>query len=329
MLDKLQEDYVEVVSNLLVKKSALRWFKNIDSLVLDIDGVILDVTSSFRLAISKTTQFYFEKILKWPGKALLITPEETQLFKLVGGFNNDWELTYAVVIFYLSKSDFLSSYNLNVLRKKGRSLQEFTDEIKRCGGGLKSAEKIALSGLKDKERIKSLWNRNLIKQIFQEFYAGVDWCKKLYGFEPVYIKKKGLLNKEEVIIDKKLVKQFYPKVSIITGRTKKEAEIALERAGFLDIVSFDKILSDDGGIRKPNPKLLQELSNKMKTKVGIYIGDTPDDLEIVNNFKKLNQKEMFLSCIILQNIEEAKRFIKEGVDILARKGNDVLAEIKS
>ncbi len=327
MPGEIFDGYAEVAPNLWVKEFTFEQFKNIDSIVLDIDGVILNVTSSFRVAISKTTQFYFKQILKWPGEATLISFEETQLFKLAGGFNNDWELTYAIVIFYLGKSNFLSSHNLDVLRKDGRSLQVFTDEVKKLGGGLEFAEKVALSGLKDKERIKALWDRNLIKQIFQEFYAGVDWCERLYGFNPVYIKKKGLLNKERVLIDKKLIEQFYPRISIITGRTREEAEIALERAGLLDIISSERILSDDGDIRKPNPRLLRTLSSKMGTEVGIYLGDTPDDLETVNNFKKLDRKERFLSCIILQNIKEAERFIEEGVDILAKSGNDVLAVI--
>ncbi len=327
MVSDILEGYVETAPNLWIKRGVLGRFKKIDSLVLDIDGVILNVTRSFRVAISKTTQFYFKKILKWPGDAVLITPDETQFFKMAGGFNNDWELTYAAVIFYLGKSASLSDRNLNVLRDSGQSLRDFTNEVKKMGGGLKPAERVALSTLKDKERIKALWDRNLIKQIFQEFYAGVDWCKRLYGFNPVYVNKRGLLNREKVLISRKLVKQFYPKVSVITGRTKKEAGIALEKANLSDIIFPEKVLSDDGGVRKPDPKLLADLSKKMDTKVGVYIGDTPDDIETVNNYKKLGRNGKFLSCIVLRETEKVKRFIEGDVDILAGSGNDVLNEI--
>ncbi|HDP69867.1 MAG TPA: hypothetical protein ENN38_03540 [Actinobacteria bacterium] len=327
MLGEVSDGYVDVNSNVWVKKFSFDLFKKIDSLVLDIDGVILDVTSSFRVAITKTTQFYFKNILKWPGEAILISPEETQLFKLAGGFNNDWELTYAVIAFYLGKSVSLSSQDLNVLWKKGRSLKGFTKEIKRLGGGIASAEDIILSDSEYKGRIKALWNRNLIKQIFQEFYAGMDWCEKLYGFSPEFIKEKGLLNKEKVIISKDLVEKFYPKVSVITGRIKEEAEVALEKANLSNVISFEKVLSDDGGIRKPNPKMLVSLSDKMNTGVGVYVGDTPDDLEMVNNFKKLGRSDKFLSCIVLREAEDAQRFIEDEVDVLAISGDDVLVEI--
>jgi len=327
MVGDVLEGYIETAPNLWIKRGALERFKKIDSLVLDIDGVILDVTRSFRVAIGKATQFYFKKILKWPGDAVLITPSETQFFKMAGGFNNDWELTYAVIIFYLGKSALLSNRNLNVLRDNGQSLRDFTNEVKKMGGGLEFAERAALSGLKDKERIKALWDRSLIKQIFQEFYAGVDWCKRLYGFNPVYVNKRGLLNREKVLISRELVKQFYPKVSVITGRTKKETGVALERANLSGIIFPENVLSDDGGVRKPDPTLLVDLSKKMDTKVGIYIGDTPDDLETVNNFKKLGRNDKFLSCIVLRETEKVKRFIEGDVDVLAASGNDVLSEI--
>ncbi|MDP3013807.1 MAG: hypothetical protein Q8M92_06150, partial [Candidatus Subteraquimicrobiales bacterium] len=94
-------DYIEIVPNLLIRKDVSNFLSKIDSVVLDIDGVILDVSQSFRVAISRTVQYYFVEVLKYSGDACLITPEETQAFKMAGGFNNDWELTFSVVLFYL------------------------------------------------------------------------------------------------------------------------------------------------------------------------------------------------------------------------------------
>lgn len=57
-------------------------------LIFDIDGVLVDVSKSYRVAIKQTAE-YFTK-----GK---ISLEEIQEYKSRGGLNNDWDLTEAVI----------------------------------------------------------------------------------------------------------------------------------------------------------------------------------------------------------------------------------------
>ncbi len=322
------EDYIEIAPNLLIRKEVFNLLSKIDSVVLDIDGVILDVSQSFRKAISETVQYFFSKVLKWPGETYLITPEETQMFKMAGGFNNDWELTYAVVLFYLGKSAVLLASDLKYLREKGESINKFTVRIKEKGGGLAAVEELVFKPLVDVERecIKKLWQKDLIRQIFQEFYAGVDYCERLYGFKPEFIKEKGFLNQEKVLLDRELLKLFFPKVAIITGRTKEEAEAAIEKAELSDIISFDHVLYDDGRLLKPDPQILLILIEKIGAKFGIYIGDVPDDVRTVNNFKKLSSTSTFISGIVLRS-EEKFRFMEEEADILSKNVNGILSAI--
>lgn len=326
------EDYIEIAPDLLIRKEVFNLLSKIDSVVLDIDGVILDVSQSFRKAISETVQYFFSKVLKWPGETYLITPEETQMFKMAGGFNNDWELTYAVVLFYLGKSAVLLASDLKYLREKGKSINKFTVRIKEKGGGLAAVEELVFKPLVDVERecIEKLWQKDLIRQIFQEFYAGVDYCERLYGFKPEFVGEKGLLNKESVLLNKELLEPFYSKIAIITGRTKEETEVALERAELSSLISFEKIIYDDGVLLKPDPKILLSLGEKIETRVGIYIGDILDDLKMVNNFKKLASSMTFISGIVLRNEAEKFNFIEENVDILSKNVNDILlAVVKS
>jgi len=322
--------FVEVQPHLLVRKKMMGILPQIDGLVLDIDGVILDVSRSFRVAISKTTQYYFSKILNWEGASKLITPEETQLFKLAGGFNNDWELTYGVVLFYLGKSQKFSSQNLDFLRSEGESLEEFTEKVRDLGGGLKTLEKLIFSSLSQgqQRKVTELWRKDVIKRVFQEYYGGVDYCQRLYGFNPTLVKQKGLLNEERVLVDREKIKFFYPKVAVVTGRTGKETVVALERANLADLIPSHLVLSDDGGVlKKPNPEVLLSLGFKMQTRVGIYMGDTLDDLQTVRNFEKIRTQMRFLSCIISRKRSEAPIYIEGGVDVLARDPNGVLSFI--
>jgi len=317
--------YLEIEPEVWARKESLEPLSHVESLVLDIDGVILDVFSSFRVAISQTTQHYFSQTLGWPGKSTLITPVQTELFKLAGGFNNDWELTFAVVLFYLAKSEELSNHNLDTLASDKKALQDFTDKVRSLGGGLANAQTILLENLTQgqQERVQKLWDKGLVQRIFQEYYGGSNYCERLYGFKPTNFKGKGLLENETTIVDKALIRPFSPKVGVLTGRTREEAELALERASFKDLISSDFVLTD-GTIRKPDPKTLLVLGKKMGTASGIYIGDTPDDLETVNNLRHLKSSVSFFSGIVLKKATPSELFIEREADMVARSTDQLL-----
>ena len=78
---------------------------HIDLLIFDMDGVLVDVSRSYRQAIQQTVQIYFETCLGLKkGRRNLITKEDISLLKSTGGFNNDWELTSALILYLLSIS---------------------------------------------------------------------------------------------------------------------------------------------------------------------------------------------------------------------------------
>jgi len=70
-----------------------------DVLLFDLDGVLVDVSNSYRLAIKETAEFFTKQ------KAV---NDEIQKFKEQGGLNNDWDLTEAII----------SSRNVNVSKEE-------------------------------------------------------------------------------------------------------------------------------------------------------------------------------------------------------------------
>jgi len=56
-------------------------------LVFDMDGVLVDVTDSYRAAVTCAVEFFTGKI---------ITPEQIQDYKNQGGWNNDWLLSQKI-----------------------------------------------------------------------------------------------------------------------------------------------------------------------------------------------------------------------------------------
>jgi HAD superfamily hydrolase (TIGR01548 family) len=60
-----------------------------EALLFDMDGVLIDVSASYRLAIQYTVEHFL---------GIKIEPEEIQKYKNRGGFNDDWELSRQMII---------------------------------------------------------------------------------------------------------------------------------------------------------------------------------------------------------------------------------------
>lgn len=335
ILEKLNSDYL-FSENIILNKKVLDRISQVDTLVFDIDGVLIDVQESFRKAICRTVQFYFREILHFQGSQNLIGPEEIEYFKMAGGFNDDWDLTSAVVLFYLMKAKEDNLKDIDELKTREPDIKVFTTKILPPGGGLAKVIELIEKDRVAKKRIFSLWNKDLIIKIFQEIYAGEEYCFNIYGFHPSLIKTEGLIKQERIIIDKKK-KDFllqYFSIGILTGRNRGEAGIALEKLGWDDIISEEKIITADDGLEKPHPQGLKRLSASLKTKLGIYVGDIRDDLITAKNFNKEVRKAKFLSAIVLEEgfnfqNEVAKFYLNEGVDLLAKDVNCILNRLES
>ena len=140
-----------------------------DILIFDMDGVLIDVSRSYRETIQRTVRIYLETCLGFgKGEKGPVTKEDISLFKSAGGFNNYWDLTSALLLYLLSISGFPPSHRRNkfssvgevvsylqkhssilnrnitqLIRKK--KLSPFIRKVKLAGGGLRGVRK-ALKG---------------------------------------------------------------------------------------------------------------------------------------------------------------------------------------
>jgi len=133
--EKLNSNYL-FSENIILNKKILDKISQVDTLVFDIDGVLIDVRDSYREGVCRTVQFYFKEILRFQGLQNLINPEEVEYFKMAGGFNNDWDLSSAVVLFYLMKAEDNNLKNIDELRTNKPDIKTFTTRILPPGGGL-------------------------------------------------------------------------------------------------------------------------------------------------------------------------------------------------
>lgn len=100
------EDYVELnVGDLAVpayvRRDSLRLLKTVDTVVFDCDGVLIDVRGSYNRAISKTVAYILDKLTGCSFPEDLISDYAIFSFRRSGGFNNDWDSTYGLLMYLL------------------------------------------------------------------------------------------------------------------------------------------------------------------------------------------------------------------------------------
>jgi len=236
-----------------------------DAVVLDVDGVLVDVADSYRRAI-------VDAVREVHGET--IPREDVQQFKDAGGFNNDWELTYAVALYVVASEEGFD-----------RNIDEFTDLIEATGGGLAAAETVVANavGPADRERIYAAWDTDCLRDVFQQLYLGAELYRQLEGNAPD-LDSGGYINDEPVIVDPETVDHLTANfdVGVLTGRPAAEAAIALDRVG-LSLPDDHVFTMDDWDGGKPEPDALVELARRFDARSVVFVGDTLDDVETAVN----------------------------------------------
>jgi len=77
----------------VLRKSSVM-LRNVDALLFDCDGVLIDTRESYDKAIVKTVTLLFEKILNIELLASSVTDSQIYLLRSTGGFNNDTDTAY-------------------------------------------------------------------------------------------------------------------------------------------------------------------------------------------------------------------------------------------
>jgi len=320
---------------LFVKQELVKSLPQIDAILLDVDGVILDVAQTFQVVAANVAQLLATQWMNLEDDGALFEPLECEHFKNAGGFNNDWDLTNGVVALALAQHVKNPKLTSTAQLRAECDWTGFTRDIKRRGGGLQNAEHAVLEMLAPAQRrdFARAWNPKLVTQIFQEMYAGDAQCKSLYGFDPEHVHGDGYLDRETVLIDAKLLPKNV-KIGVLTGRTSAETQIALSRAGLCDRIPESARVTESDGVRKPAGEALALLQQKIGFKSGVYIGDTMDDLSVVQNYREMRSsgRARCHSCIVLSGPAGAtykRMFLEAGAEIVAPDVNAVLQYLGS
>jgi len=86
-----------------IRKDAEEPLRGIEKIIFDFDGVLVQTSQSYRQTVRKVVDYYFLEILGLEGEeGKLATLRDIQKFKDTGLYNNDWNLSYAFISYYLT-----------------------------------------------------------------------------------------------------------------------------------------------------------------------------------------------------------------------------------
>ncbi|MHB9288613.1 TIGR01548 family HAD-type hydrolase [Halobacteriales archaeon Cl-PHB] len=281
---------------------------NVDAVVLDVDGVLVDVADSYRRAITESLDTVY---------AETIDRDDVQQFKDAGGFNNDWELTYAAGLYLLARRAGMEL-----------SLSQFTNAIEGMGGGLAAARTVVGEELTpaDREQVMAEWDRDRLRDVFQQLYLGPELYREFEGGDPD-LDVEGFIHDEPIVVESATIDALQDRfgVGVLTGRPSAEAVIALERAG-LEIPAAHRFTMDDWTAGKPDPAALVELADRLGADSLAFVGDTLDDVRTANNAQAEDPREFYGIGVLtggLTGDHGRKKYQQVGADAVLESVNDL------
>ena len=280
--------------------------KNKKLIVFDMDGVLIDVSRSYRETVRETARLFFKMA---PSSEKLPQPlfplTDLAAVKQSGGLNNDWDLSSLVISLLFNVIEQPPVY------ERQDPWERYRETIRRCNLGplaefLKSTPTPLSALLRSAGKIKNAFiyglykgdvgSGNIIKQIFQEVYLGKDLFESTYGRVPQFYQDEGFNHREHLLIDKLLLEELAANhiLAIATGRPRAEADYPLERFGirkyFASVLALEDCVKEEArllkteskkvSLSKPDPFMLDAIAERHRDLFtdSYYIGDMPDDM---------------------------------------------------
>lgn len=249
-----------------------------DTVVFDMDGVLIDNSRIVEFD-NVAVRFIFTDVYGLDDSGVeLLTRAEVAAFKQAGGFNDDFDLIYAVTTVY------------NAVRLDNQIRDTAT--LRRLAPNLiavAAAQKGGLAGLLASLPQAARPDWTMVQQVSGEIYWGAEMVRQKLGIEPRYTVRRGMVEDEQAFAMPELMEDLAAlglhKWGIITGRIAIEMDIALSLLPANLQQPPVRVTGDM--MRKPDPAALVYVVQTLGSSGGYYIGDTADDLRLVQYYEAL------------------------------------------
>lgn len=263
---------------------------DVDTVVLDCDGVLVDVRESFREAVRETVvvvQREMGVVDPWrPAHA------DINAFKRAGGFNDDIDISIALAAVGAAG--------------RGAEAPALAAAIDRAGGGLRGLQLVA----PDLPRIRG----RRVLQVFDQLYWGVS-------------DGTGMISRERMLVPPSYPQMLrdagVARIACISGRTPRELFAALHSLGWPEGTLAAVVTGDT--VRKPDPECLDLVVQQCSPRAMVYVGDVRDDWELVRRYREERKHGVPARCILVGEDEDMAAYRSLGVDATAGSALDVPA----
>src|SRR5919202_3358254 len=203
---------------------------NPDCVLFGVDEVLVDIRRSYNIAIKKTVDFILEHITGKSTLHGLVTDKLILKLRQTGGFNNDIDASYAIILATLANLQ-------NNLQQARRFLFTVIKNID--VSGINSVENF-LSSYSSPCHVKSLKEllvypesvgKSMLATVFDELFYGPQLFREYHRLEPKYYFGKPLIENDRLIATKTTINAlseiFNGNIAIVSGRSKLAAEHSL------------------------------------------------------------------------------------------------------
>jgi len=299
---------------------------DIDSLIFDCDGVLIDITKSYDQTIVTTAKYVLETLANIDD-SIDIDFKIIDGFKSTGGFNDEVDLTYAAILSIVAAKKL----------KKDQTEFIFTVIKNSDSTGIKSVENF----LKNQVDISKIINQlsypgshkeNVLYQIFDQLFYGPELYLKLFKNSSKF-SDPGLIENDDVILDDelciKLQKKFGNQISMVTGRGKESVSYSLKNLlQKFDLPNSVFLEDESRDLAKPNPQALVDSIHGMSSKSCLYVGDSMEDFIMAKKATILGNKTTFCGIIgTSKNPQKKLKLFEENGAILVLDSITLLPKV--
>lgn len=296
----------------MIDSTKIEKIKQLDSIVFDCDGVLIDVSNSYDLAIKKTVDFIVKEMAQ-VNESGLVTTSMIEGFKATGGFNDEIDVAYALILSVVSakkKNEPFSKFVLKVIENADQT-------------GIKSVEKyldhinIDIFDIRKKLAYPSKKFQNPLSSIFDEMFYGSELYLQLYKRKPQFFDGLGLIENDVVLLNKDLTQslhdRFDKKIAIVTGRGLLSAKHSLKDLfNEFDLINSRFLEDEPREMAKPNPQSLISTIKGMNGKNSLYVGDSMEDYIMARKANESGVPTIFCGVYGTSKDQDAKRSLFES-----------------
>ena len=280
-------------------------------------------------------------------------PRLISTVRRTGGFNSDWDTSYALTLFSVVA---LGQSRGGRGAKSPGAREALTSITAAFGSAPRGRGQDAVDAFLDSEFPSARESLDKAREhlgyprtppegrmttVFDEVYFGASLFEKIHGVRSSAPRTKGLIELERTLVDRKTLESLErrlggARLAMITGRPYVGTAHSLgklmryfdkEASMFIGDADIDLDLrAEYDTMRKPSPEALVRARERLSSETLLYVGDSAEDLMMVQNARRRGVEGLLFAGVYQTSpvrADQAAFFEREGSDVVAETVNQI------